>query len=353
MSKMQTFIAEQPAALRRVLDAAFDHAGLRAAMRSRPVRKVFLLGSGTSLFAAMIAATAWEQALGVDAEAVSSLEFSDVPDNLLGSQTAVVGISQSGASFILVDGLTRARQAGCLTIGVTAEPTALIGGAAEFILATATGPEDAMGKTKGFTTTAFAACLLAQRLAATDAIPEGYGDFAEAVEQVVTGVEHVVDQWAGLFADRQALFAVGSGHLLPAAWEGGLKVLEVAKQVVVTKELEEMLHGPFNAVGPLAGFILLAGHVARRDRLDAFLKAVAALDLPLLAVSDARTPIVAGGRVMCFMLPALRDPALEAILAVVPLQILADRLARVLGLDPDTSRYPFLYKILAAKSIYV
>ena len=353
MSKMQTFIAEQPAALRRVLDASFDHDALRSAFQSRAIRKVWILGSGTSLFAAMIAAADWERVLGIDAEAISSLEFADVPDHLLGAGTAVLGISQSGASFILVEGLARARRAGSLTIGVTAEPAALIGSAAEFLLPTATGPEDAMGKTKGFTTTAFAACWLGWRIKSPGAVPAAYADFPDAVARVIADVYRAVTQWTEAFADLQAIFAIGSGALLPAAWEGGLKVLEVAKQVVVTKEIEEMLHGPFNGVGPSSGFILLAGHVERRDRLDAFLKAVAALDLPLLVIADARTEIPAGPATLVYELPALQEPALEAILAVVPLQILADRLAASRGLDPDVSRYPFLYKILAAKSIYV
>lgn len=353
MSKMQTFIAEQPAALRRVLGVSFDYDALRSVFKSRAIRKVWMIGSGTSLFAAMIAATDWERVLGLDAEAISSLEFADVPDHLLGAGTAVVGISQSGASFILVEGLARARRLGSLTIGITAEPAALIASAAEFLLPTDTGPEDAMGKTKGFTTTAFAACRLGWHTKEPGSTPAAYAEFPEVVGQVIAAVERAVAQWIAKFVGVQAIFAVGSGNFLPAAWEGGLKVLEVAKQVVVTKELEEMLHGPFNAVGPSSGFVLLAGHVERRDRLDAFLKAVAALDLPLLAITDARTEIPAGPNTLSYVLPALQEPALEAILAVVPLQILADRLAAARGLDPDVSRYPFLYKILAAKSIYV
>ncbi len=56
MSKMQAFIAEQPAALRRTHAAAVPTEPLRAAFGRRRIRKAWLLGSGTSLFAAMIAA---------------------------------------------------------------------------------------------------------------------------------------------------------------------------------------------------------------------------------------------------------------------------------------------------------
>ena len=81
-------------------------------------------------------------------------------------------------------------------------------------------------------------------------------------------------------------FRLAQAPFLPGAWEGGLKVLEVAKTVVVTKELEEMLHGPFNAVGSEAGFVLLAGKVDRPDRVTAFIDGVHALNLPLVVIAE-------------------------------------------------------------------
>ena len=49
----------------------------------------------------------------------------------------------------------------------------------------------------------------------------------------------------------------------------------------------------------------------------------------------------------------LRVPLLASLLAVVAMQVLAEGLATARQLDPDNARYPFLYKILGAKSIYV
>lgn len=352
---MQSFIHEQPAALRRLLDGEFEINALKSAFAARAIRKAWILGSGTSLYAAMIAAEYWERRLGIDAEAISSLEFSNSASAaMLGPDTAVIGISQSGATFILVDGIRRARHAGCLTVGITAEPGALLGSVAEFVVPTFTGPEDAMGKTKGFTTTALAGCLVGRHLAPASARLPDFDDLPDAAARVIDEVEREVDGWVPLFAETQAIFAVGAGDLLPAAWEGGLKILEVAKQVVVTKELEEMLHGPFNAVGPTSSFVLLSGRVGQVDRLQAFLKGVAALALPLLMIGNSEISLETGaGPGARYALPRLKEPSLDAVLAVVPMQILADRLARARNLDPDTARYPFLYKILAAKSIYV
>jgi glucosamine--fructose-6-phosphate aminotransferase (isomerizing) len=354
MSKMLDFIREQPAALRRLLVAPPDVGEFGRELRRRAVRKVWMLGSGTSLYAAMIAAEYWELRLGLDCEAISSLEFGNsAAATRLGSDVCVVAISQSGATFILVDAIATAREAGCLTLGITAEPQSLLAGAAAHIVLTHTGVEDAMGKTKGFSTTAFAACLVGSLLHAPDMGMTRAADIPGATAAVTQSAVDMAENWADLLVDLNVLFVVGSGTLLPAAWEGGLKILEVAKQVVVTKDLEEMLHGPFNGVGPEAGFILLAGSVNRPDRLAAFLKGARAVGSRVLTLAEPGVARPEGEPDWDLVLPELADPGLLPILAVIPLQILAETLARRRDLNPDTARYPSLYKILAAKSIYV
>ena len=101
-----------------------------------------MVGSGTSLYAAMIAARSWQQELGIDCEAASSLEFLDETEGGgLGPDVMVLAISQSGASLILLEGLRRADAAGAITAVVTADPKAPIALEAGFVIETHTGPE--------------------------------------------------------------------------------------------------------------------------------------------------------------------------------------------------------------------
>ena len=165
-TQMLRFILEQPEALKRLLAAGLKADDLAAAFRKRKIRKVWIVGSGTSLYAAMIAVRSWERELGIDCEAVSSLEFVDETEiGRLGSDVMVLAISQSGASLILLEGIRRANAAGALTAVVTADPKAPIPLEAGFVIETHTGSETNLGKTKGFTTTAFAAILLGRRFA--------------------------------------------------------------------------------------------------------------------------------------------------------------------------------------------
>jgi len=354
MSKMMTFIEEQPSALRRLLDQPPEIRRFDTAMKAQSVSKIWMLGSGTSLFAAMIAAEYWEARLGIDCEAISTLEFlNSAASSRLTPSTCVMGISQSGATFVLVEAIKNARLCGSLTLGITAESDSLLAHAAEHVVLTHTGPEDALGKTKGFSTTTFAACLVGLLLDESGQGLAAAQDLPDAFLSVIRAVTGVVSQWVERLADARALFVIGAGQQLPASWEGGLKILEVAKQVVVTKELEEMLHGPFNGVGPDSAFILLAGSVGRTDRIAAFVSGVHAVGRPLLSIVEPGLPSPSADLAWDLTLPVVTDSGFLPILGVVPMQILAERLALQRGLDPDMARYPFLYKILAAKSIYV
>ncbi len=357
LTKMMMSIEEQPAALERVLRGNIPIAQMRAALDSNSVRKIWIAGSGTSFYAAMIAAPILEQALGIDAEAISSLELHDeVNASLFGRQTLLIAVSQSGSSLVLVDAVRAARQRGAVTIAVTAEPRSPIAAAAEFVVDTQTGPEQALAKTKGFSTTALATCLLGPLLARPDATPAILAEFADlpsAAAEVIARSKAAVAGWVERFGRVNALYVVGAGAMHPAAREGGLKILEVAKLPVVTTELEEMMHGPFNGVGPDAGIILLAAETAAPQRLPAFLKGVAAVEVPFLGIAASPRFAESIEHAFDLVLPALARESVKPILGTLPLQIFAEQFARHRGVAIDTARYPFLYRILGSKAIHL
>jgi fructoselysine-6-P-deglycase FrlB-like protein len=130
-----------------------------------------------------------------------------------------------------------------------------------------------------------------------------------------------------------------------------LKVLEVAKMPVIPKELEEMMHGPFNGVGPATGIILVTDEIAQGQRLSAFVQGVKLIGTAFASI--AAGPAVAKSHgPFDLVLPACEDEAARAILGVVPFQILAHDLAAARGAPIDVARYPQLYPVLASKSIH-
>lgn len=269
----------------------------------------------------------------------------------------LLAISQSGASLILLEGIRRANASGAITAVVTAHPEAPIPLEAGYVVETHTGPETALGKTKGFTTTVLAAVLLGRRIAlgaahdANGLLQARYATLPEVYAAAIENSRAPAGEWAKRFREADALFVVGAGSQIPAALEGALKILEVAKMPVIPKELEEMMHGPFNGVGPATGIILVTDEIAQGQRLSAFIQGVKLIGTAFVGIAAARAVADSHGP-FDLVLPHCEDEAARAILGVVPFQILAHDLAALRGAPIDVARYPQLYPVLASKSIH-
>ena len=352
-ASMRAYIAEQPAALRRQESETV----LPAALPGGPWRKLWFVGSGTSLYAGMVAANLCERLLLVDSEAISSQEFQlDVPDAQLGSDTLAIGISQGGATVTLTEAMTRARRLGAATVGVTAEPASPLAQVVEYVVHSRTGPEEVPPKTKGFTTTAAAACRFGLALARMAGVDTSECDRLAAALAALPDRTAVAlaaaDRAAPLLAARlqgaAGYFVAGTGTLLPAAYEGALKILETAKLLAEGRELEEILHGYFNAIGPETGLILLAGPGAPPEKVAAFCRAAGMVGAPLVTVGLPGAPLVEADL-------ALPDPghaALAPLLGILPVQVLSYHLALARGKDPDRTRYPELYAVFRTKTTH-
>jgi glutamine---fructose-6-phosphate transaminase (isomerizing) len=355
---MAGYVAEQASALRRLVETA-GYSGLAEAserLAQAAPRKVWFAGSGTSLYASMVAARYWRDLAGVDAEAISSLELlNDVPDWQLGPGTAVVAVSQSGSTVVLAEALERARRLGSHTVAVTAESAsdlALVAGDTALSL---TGPEEVFAKTKGFTTTALAACLLGQALctsrltpAALASVEKGLALLPDMADRVAQLAVRVGADLAARFAGVGALFVVGSGPMLPAVYEGSLKLLEVAKLPVIGRDLEEVLHGYFNAIGTETGIVLLARQLPQMAKLRSFLEAAAHVGAPVAIIAEGDL----AGIEADLTIPENPCEQLAPLLGIIPLQVLSYELALVRGKDPNRTRYPELYSVMKTKSIY-
>lgn len=352
-ASMRAYIAEQPAALRRQESETV----LPAALPGGPWRKLWFVGSGTSLYAGMVAANLCERLLLVDSEAISSQEFQlDVPDAQLGPDTLALAISQGGATVTLTEAMTRARRLGAATVGVTAEPASPLAQVVEYVVHSRTGPEEVPPKTKGFTTTAAAACRFGLALARMAGVDTSECDRLAAALAALPDRTAVAlaaaDRAAPLLAARlqgaAGYFVAGTGTLLPAAYEGALKILETAKLLAEGRELEEILHGYFNAIGPETGLILLAGPGAPPEKVAAFCRAAGMVGAPLVTVGLPGAPLVEADL-------ALPDPghaALAPLLGILPVQILSYHLALARGKDPDRTRYPELYAVFRTKTTH-
>jgi glutamine---fructose-6-phosphate transaminase (isomerizing) len=294
-------LAEQPAALRRVLET--NAAPLQVARRLLDgCRSVRLLGTGSSRHAAGIGAAALE--LGGRRADAPPAPGAAVPSPVLNADDVLVVVSQSGETPALVAEAARARALGTPVIAVT-NAGGRLAQLADVALSCAAGPERVVAATKSVTT----AALLLRGLA-------GPVDTAPLLAAVL-GV--LAQDPAPLVVGAHPTHVVASG--LGAEWvaaEVALKLAETGGRLPSSEPLVEHLHGPV---------------------------AVAATTLALVEPSDPNARLLHGDVVRIgadpsyeLVLPVLEDPALAAVLRLVAGQVAALAWSRRNGVDADAPR---------------
>ncbi len=343
-------IHEQPGAVSETLHAllpdaaapSLGHLGLGpdALRRFGAVR---LVACGTSWHAALVGKFYLERLARVACEVDYASEFR-YREPLLGADTLVVGITQSGETADTVAAMRLAADAGATLAAVCNVRGSLAERLAAFRIPTHAGPEIGVASTKAFTTQLVA--LLALALAWREAKGLPRAETSELLERaralpydletMLAGAPAVAAVAEKLQYATNALF-LGRGVLYPLALEGALKLKEISYLHAEGYPAGEMKHGPIALLDEAFPVIALcpAGELAEKVRSN--IEEVRARKAPVYVIGDPSDRELAGLAAAVVPLPTLPWPLLP-IAAAVPLQLLAYEVAVRRGCDVDQPR---------------
>jgi glucosamine 6-phosphate synthetase-like amidotransferase/phosphosugar isomerase protein len=342
---MSEMIAAEPAlAQRLVRRLARSEAVDRLAGLVRDVvnagRPVVTTGCGTSMHAAMGIAELLNEALevhgGRGVASVEALETLRRPmrDGLL------IGVSHEGGTAATNRALDAAREAGARTALVTVTDRSPGAAVADIVVATEE-QDQSWCHTVGYLSPLLVGVALAARVSGTR--PDAAA--IHALLDVANEPRAAADVAAGLSGvDR--LVVVGSAIDHVTARELALKVAEGARLPAEALELEEVHHGHLAAATRWTGLVLVladrdAGGLVR-ERATRALDAARALSMPVAAILGERTAGeipgdgTPAGRIVVPHTDRVRGLAGDLLGSAMALQLLAERLARARGVDPDT-----------------
>ena len=170
-----------------------------------------------------------------------------------------------------------------------------------------------------------------------------------SVRGVLDAADHAsaAEEMAAALAGCDRLVTAGSGIDYVGARELALKIEEGAHLPAAAHQLETIRHGHLAAANEHTGLVLLLTDGESRgpallDRARAVLRSARALGMPAAAILAADlgddvplelTPAGRAGVPLSGRLPRLSGCALAS---AIPLQLLAERLARARGVNPDT-----------------
>jgi glutamine---fructose-6-phosphate transaminase (isomerizing) len=310
----------------------------------RDLQRVVFVACGTAYHAAMLGRVMVERLAGLPAEVDLASEFR-YRDAIVGPQTLVVAVSQSGETADTIGAVKAARLKGCPILSITNVVGSALAREATGTLYMHAGPEIGVASTKAFTTMIVAGYLLGlwlgrQRGAITaEDVRKRISDLVEIprlVEQTLE-LDGTIAALARHLSHASDFLYLGRGTQYPIALEGALKLKEISYIHAEGYAGGEMKHGPIALIADSLPVVALAPRDSSYERMLGNIEEVLAREGQLIAVVQKGDKLVAGKAQHVIEIPPCAD-LVAPILTVVPLQLLAYHIAVRRGCDVDQPR---------------
>src|SRR3954464_13867954 len=152
------------------------------------------------------------------------------------------------------------------------------------------------------------------------------------IEEVVASAEEVVQPIADRYADSEFFLYIGRNVGVPVALEGALKLKEISYISTDAYAAGEMKHGPIALRSERTPVVSVATDSPVLDKVISNMQEVRARGAHVIAVATEGTEDIAGPAEQGLPVPRTTW-MLQPLLAVIPLQLLAYRIARHRGLN--------------------
>jgi glucosamine--fructose-6-phosphate aminotransferase (isomerizing) len=337
-------ILEGPDAIRSTVDSALPAVRAVAGdLRARGVRRVWVIGNGTSFHTSLHAAGLARRLGGPGDPVVIAVTAGDFRTFLprLGPGDVLVGVSASG-EFRDVLGVFEEVRGTIPTVGIVHVPGSSLTRVADHLIMSAGGPSGAPVMTKTFSSTLSATILLVGAILGEEplaTVTAGVRLAADHAEQAIADALPLVESIAAGIAGAEHLFVVGGGLAWPAALEAALKLKEMALVHAEASETWEMASGPATIVGRGTVVVSLAPNGPAREATDDIVRHSREWGAEVIEVAADRA--MPDSRLL--PVPAAVDERFAPLTLVPPVALLAYVLAGMRGATPDrpswTERY--------------
>ncbi len=344
-------IYEQPEAVRETIgDRVRGHRLVLESLEMeeeqiRNLRRIVTVACGTAYHAGVVGRYVIEEWARIPVEPDIASEWI-YRNPVLSKDTLVIGISQSGETRDTVNAMKLARESGARTLAITNLMGTQITREVDSVLYTRCGLEVGVAASKTFTAQVSLLYLLALKLAEIrrtlphdeiDFILDRVHELPEKISQFLAG-DHPIDEIARRFYDQPFFLYLGRHIGLPVALEGALKLKEISYIPTDAYSAGEMKHGPIALLDQGTPVVVVAtDQKLIYEKVVSNIQETRARGAHVIAVATDGNEDIQHHANDVIYVP--RTPAfLQAALAVVPLQLLAYRIARLRGLNVDQPR---------------
>ena len=344
-------IFEQPDALRNTIRGRLDPTGGTAILSGlnlsprelAAIRRLVIIGCGTSLHAGMVGKYLFEDLADIPASPEQAAEFRYC-NPIVGPDDWVIALSQSGETADTLAAVRESIRKGALVSGlcnVVGSTIAREAGRGVYLHA---GPEISVASTKAFTAQVTALLMTALKLGRTRRLSreEGIRLVAEImrIPDLISAVlerNDAIARAAEKHANANDMFFIGRGILYPTALEGALKIKEIAYVHAEGYQAAELKHGPIALLCPETPVVALLADIPGKEKTLGNVQECRARRAPVIGlVTEGDSEAAAAVDDAITLPPTSRE--LAPIVSVVALQLFAYHVARLRGCEIDQPR---------------
>jgi glutamine---fructose-6-phosphate transaminase (isomerizing) len=310
----------------------------------RQLRRIVILACGTAYHAGVVGRYVIEEWGRIPVEPDIASEWI-YRNPVIGEDTLVIGISQSGETRDTVNAMKLARELGAHTLAITNMMGSQITREVDSVLYTRCGLEVGVAASKTFTAQVALFYLISMKLAQVRETlpPEEIRFIVDAVYELPAQMEsfldghHPIDEIAQRFYDKPFFLYLGRHIGLPVALEGALKLKEISYIPTEAYSAGEMKHGPIALLENDTPVVVVATDLHVYDKIVSNIQETRARGAHVIAIATDGNEDIQHHADDVIYVP--KSPNfLQAVLASLPLQLLAYRIARLRGLNVDQPR---------------
>lgn len=320
------------------------------------IDEMVVLGSGTSCHAAMVAKSFIEKICPIKVTAAFPTIYLD-QNSMFPSHSVVIGLTQSGNSTSTKLALEEAKRQGVRTAALTSNLNSKILAHADVMIELACGEELAVAKTKGYQASLMTLFVLGLEWALSRKWidTKTYMETVDRLRRTVMNLTKVIDssiEWYDRIKDEleaaPSMMVVGYENQLGTVMEGTLKLVETVRIPVSGYEVEEFMHGIYNAIKSDSVLIYLASPGKHRERLlklKSYLDRKTSHQYVIASASEGASSLKDAS------LNLINDPDFCGLEYIIPFQIICSRLPLSKGINPFLSGDPEFHANMSSKVI--
>ena len=313
----------------------------------RGIRRIYIVACGSAYYVGCVGKYVLEKTCRIPVEPILASEFR-YSEPVLGDDTLVIIISQSGETADTLAALREANELGAHTLAIVNVVGSAISKAAHDVIYTWAGPEIAVATTKAYSTQLSVLYLLALYIGDLlgtlsveeyEAMLHSLNQLPELLSTILTeDFLQRIRQLANDLKDNHDVFFIGRNLDSATCLEGSLKLKEIAYVHSEAYAAGELKHGPISLIEDKTLVVAVAGVPELFEKTMSNVKEVKARGAEVLGLTTADLEDEIKKTVDRYLLVPKTHPLLQPSLNVVPLQIFSYYMALARGCDVDKPR---------------